>query len=475
VGRCDPIGDEDWFRFSAKKDQLLTIEGISERAGFPADLTLLLRRVLPEDAKQPGMFRAEDIGEYDDNPTNVGRFLFDSSTHDPLTVFQVPADGDYLLGVRDRFGNSRGDERFVYRISIGTAQPDFRLAVTSQDETNLSTLLVRQGGTSFVRVFALRRAGFGGEIKVEAVGLPAGLTAPPVVLGPNVNEVPLVFTAAADMADFTGPIEIQGTAEIGGKPVVHKARASTLVWPGSGNAPTHSRLSRGFVAAVRANAPYLLTAAPAEAAFGQGSQFTVQLKLQRRWPEFTGKLEGIAAINLPPNVDQAPVVIGDNAADGVLQLYFKREVPPGNYSFAVRGTGQVPYGKKPEDKKANVPVLDPSLPITVTVLPRPVELTANPKTPSVKPGAEVAIPVTINRVNGFEGPLDLELTVPPGIAGIAAAKVTVPAADKVGTVKITVAGDVPVGDKSNITIRGTAKVGERNVTVDEPIVLKVIQ
>lgn len=475
VGRCDPIGDEDWYRFSAKKDQILTFEGISERAGFPADLTFLLRRVLPEDPNQPGKFRAEDIGEYDDNPANVGRFLFDSSTHDPLTVYQVPADGDYLLGVRDRFGNSRGDERFVYRVWIGTSRPDFRLAVTPPDEANISSLLVRQGGTSFLRVFALRRGGFSGEIKVEATGLPPGLTAPPVILGPNVTEVPLVFTAAADMPDFTGPIEIQGTADIGGMPVVHLARASTIVWPGSGSAPTHSRLSRGFVAAVRANAPYLLTATPQQAHFGQGSQFSLNLQLQRRWPEFTGKIEGIAALSPPANVDQTPVVIGDNGTEGVLHLFFKREVPPGSYSFAVRGTAQVPYGKNPEDKKANVPVLDPSLPVTVTVLPRPVELTANPKTPSVKVGGEVAIPVTVNRVNDFSGPVDLELTVPPGLAGISAAKITVPAEEKVGTIKIVVAADVPVGDKSNVTVRGTAKVGEQDVTVDDLIVLKVTQ
>lgn len=475
IGRCDAEGDDDWYRFSLKKDEVVEIEGFAERAGFPIDLMFLLRKVLPADPTQPGVVLAEDIGEYDDSGANVGRFKCDTSSHDPLTTFRAPADGDYLLSVRDRYYPSRGGERFVYRVRIQPPSPDFRLMVSAADEVNPSSLLVRQGGAAFVNVFALRQGGFAEAIQVEVVDLPPGLTASPVMIGGSVSEAPLVFTAAADAPDFTGPITIRGVSSINGTPQTRIARSCTITWPGAGNAPMPSRLSRGFYAAVRGNAPYLLTASPDKVVLGQGSQLTLNLNLKRHWPDFTTKLDGVTAVTLPPNVDNQAVAIPDNGNEAALHLFFKREVVPGTYSFTLRGTGQVPFSKTAEGKKENVAVADPSLPITVTVVPRPVELTADPKTPTIKVGTESAIKVTVNRLNDFAGAVKLELTLPPGIAGIAADPVEVAGDQKEATLTVKVAADVPPGDKANVTVRGTAMVGTQPVTVDDVLVLKITQ
>lgn len=475
VGRCQRIGDDDWYRFTLKKGQTIEIDAASERAGAPADLALLLRRVLPPDPAQPNVARAEDVGEFDDNPANVGRFKCDTSTHDPRHQFAAPEDGDYLLAVHDRFAGSRGGEQFIYRVALREPTPDFRLAVACADEQNPSALLVRRGGTAFVHVFAARQGGLAGEITVDLVDPPAGLSAPPVIMGPNLAEVPLVFSAAADAPDFSGPITIRATSSGPAGPLERIARATTVVWPGPGNAPMPTRLARSFCAAVRPDAPYRLMATPDRVVLGQGAQLTLALKLERRWADFTTKIEGITALNLPPNVDNQAVVIGDNQTEAPLFLFFKRDVAPGSYSFLLRGTGQVPFSKAPEMAKANVPVLDPTPAVTVKVVPRPVEVNSEPKTPTVKPGQTTQVKVKLNRVNNFAGPVELSLYVPPGLAGVSAPPVTVAADQGEAVLDIAVAADVPVGDKGNLTARATVMLGEEKVSVDDQLVLKVAQ
>jgi hypothetical protein len=97
-------GDIDCFRFAARKGQTLVF-----RAAARSLVPYLADAV-------PGWFQAvltlydEKGGElaYDDD------FRFDP---DPVLIYTVPADGKYVLSIRDSI--FRGREDFVYRISIG--------------------------------------------------------------------------------------------------------------------------------------------------------------------------------------------------------------------------------------------------------------------------------------------------------------------------------------------------------------------
>ena len=476
VGRLDRPGDADWFRFSAKKGQKLTLEGISERMGFSADLVLVFEQVLPQLAgKESEAIKSKFIGEYDDLGANVGRFKFISSSHDPVTTVTIPADGDYLLAVKNRYANG-GDARFVYRVVVGPVHPDFRLAVMPIDEANPSAVVVRQGGTTYVHVFALRHDGYAGEIRVEGVDLPEGVTVPPVVLGPNVNETGLVIVADPKAPVFSGPVTIRGTATIGDKKVTRTARAASIVWPATGNAPRPARLTSELCLAVRENAPYRLSAKPDRVTVAQGSQLDIALDLERRQADFTKPLKDATAFHLPGNVENQKVTIGDKATHAMLHLYFKNNVAPGTYSFLVRGSGPTPFTKTPKDpkaKKADVAVDDPSLPVTVTVIPRPCDLTATPPTPTIKMGEKATIKVAVKRVGDFKGPVKLSLTVPEGVKGVSAPEVTVPADKNEGTLEVAVAGDAPPGAKAFLTVRGVAETNGKAVAVDAKLTVTV--
>ena len=97
-------GDIDNFKFRAKKGQKLVFQ-MDARALMPylADTV-------------PGWFQAV-IELYDSNGNEVAYnddFRFDP---DPVLVYEVPKDGDYVVAVHDAI--YRGREDFVYRLTIG--------------------------------------------------------------------------------------------------------------------------------------------------------------------------------------------------------------------------------------------------------------------------------------------------------------------------------------------------------------------
>jgi hypothetical protein len=97
-------GDTDCFRFHAREGQTMV---------FRADA----RSLVPYLADAvPGWFQAV-MTLYDANGIEVAYkddFRFDP---DPVLIYRIPQDGDYVLSIRDSI--FRGREDFVYRVAIG--------------------------------------------------------------------------------------------------------------------------------------------------------------------------------------------------------------------------------------------------------------------------------------------------------------------------------------------------------------------
>ena len=94
-GRTDVAGDADFFRFTAKKGEHLLFDIHAVRLGSALEPVLTVHdgagREMPHQEEYHG--------------------------GDPMLVFDVPADGDYLLQVRDL--QYRGGANFAYRIDAG--------------------------------------------------------------------------------------------------------------------------------------------------------------------------------------------------------------------------------------------------------------------------------------------------------------------------------------------------------------------
>ncbi len=179
-------GDADTFRFSARKGQQLVVEA-SARALIPyiADAV-------------PGWFQAV-LSLHDDEGREVAYADDYRFNPDPVLFYDVPANGDYRLTVRDSIYRGRAD--FVYRLRIGELP-----FITSVFPLGAS----RGGGPVTVSLS-------GKNLPVDSIAVPLGPEAPFLQFlsvtrdGLVSNRVPF---AVENLPDITEP----GTASAPGPP-----------------------------------------------------------------------------------------------------------------------------------------------------------------------------------------------------------------------------------------------------------------
>jgi hypothetical protein len=126
-------------------------------------------------------------------------------------------------------------------------------------------------------------------------------------------------------------------------------------------------------------------------------------------------------------------------------------------------------------KAANIAFHPPSTPIVITVKAAPYTVTATPaEAGSIKQGAKVEVKCEVKRQNGFVGPVTLTLPLPPGVVGIKAEPVIIPAELSAGSIFVEAAADAPEAQLANMVIRAAAQ-WEGEALVDQPVTLKVVK
>ncbi|HXG12423.1 MAG TPA: PPC domain-containing protein [Gemmataceae bacterium] len=130
----------------------------------------------------------------------------DTFGKDAALVFTPPADGDYVLRIRDL--NSKGGETFVYHIEADWARPDFTL------RCDPDKAMIGPGSSTAWFVHVIRSNGFDGPVKVEVKGLPQGVTVNPLTIPPTMTQGVLVLTAAPDAPRDAANVEVIGTAAV---------------------------------------------------------------------------------------------------------------------------------------------------------------------------------------------------------------------------------------------------------------------
>jgi len=126
-------------------------------------------------------------------------------------------------------------------------------------------------------------------------------------------------------------------------------------------------------------------------------------------------------------------------------------------------------------KPQNLNSFFPAAAITVTVKTAPGTLAlAVPNNGALKRGGNIEIKATINRTNGFAGPVNLSLPLPPGVAGLTAAPATIPADKNEGVLVIQAAGEATMGQLANMVVRASMEF-EGQASIDQPIALNVSQ
>jgi hypothetical protein len=350
-GRFDRPGDADWYGLTLKEGETIEVSLFCERLRMPGDPFVIVT-----DAAGKELAALDDFGI---NHIHLSQF-----NRDPVGTFKAPANGNYRLLVQERY--NRGGPRFVYALQVGKPEPDFFPVAFPETNPDPTCPQVRQGGSAFCEI-CLNRRHLTVPVTVEAEGLPAGVTCVPTHVSPQTEFAALVFTAAPDAPEWAGAVRLKASAVIDGKRLEREVRWAQRRWA-LNNIDT-ARVCRDFCLAVRPTAPYGLKAQVEPLTVAAGGTVEARVTVERRWPDFKGKVQ-LTGLELPPGFSVPATDVPPEKGEATVKLAVNATVPPGTYSVVLRGDAQVPFNRDPMPPgKPNVRVADPSTPLTVTVTP----------------------------------------------------------------------------------------------------------
>jgi hypothetical protein len=349
AGRFDKPGDTDWYSFEAKNGDTYAVDLLCERLDFPGDPFVIFF-----DAK------GNELTSFDDHGINFNSLA--QFNRDPIGTFRTPANGTYRVLVQERYG--KGGPRYQYVLRLTKVVPDFFPVAFHETPSDPTCPLVRQSGSAFCEL-CLNRRELSGPVTVEAEGLPKGVSCPPIHVSAQGQFANLVFTAAADAPEWSGPVRLTAWAMVDGKKVERNVRCSQRRWPiDNVNASVQVRQ---ICLAVRSQAPYAVRLPEKKIAVTAGKELVFPVSVKRYWPDFKGKVQ-LTGLNLPPGFDFDTKDIPADKTEVQTKLRVAGNVPPGEYSVVLRGDAQVPFNRNPKAAdRPNVRVADPSTPMVVVV------------------------------------------------------------------------------------------------------------
>ena len=170
--------DEDWFRFTAKKDQKLDLQVYARDLRSPLDAVLEI-------------YNAEGggLGGNDDNGRNP-----DSR----ISNYTIPADGEYYLKVRDQL--ARGAADFIYRVEVAAPSASLKAYFTRFDrvDSQMRQQIPLPRGGRYASLVNVERTNCGGILTWDSAALPAGVTVESYPLPDGIAQQVLIFNAAPD-------------------------------------------------------------------------------------------------------------------------------------------------------------------------------------------------------------------------------------------------------------------------------------
>lgn len=201
-GRIDRPGDWDLFEVEGKAGQTIVAEVTARRLASPVDSFL---KVTGPDGK---ILALND--DHFDAASGLNTYHADS-----YLMVKLPADGKYIVHLGET--TKHGGKEYAYRLRLSPPQPDFALRVVP------SRLNIRSKGTVTLRVFAIRKDGFDGPIRLQFKDLPAGFESGGATIGPKQEVVNLGIKTTLAEIDQPVNLTVVGLAKVGDQEIVRQA------------------------------------------------------------------------------------------------------------------------------------------------------------------------------------------------------------------------------------------------------------
>ncbi|MBI5686828.1 MAG: PPC domain-containing protein [Verrucomicrobia bacterium] len=198
-GRIDKEDDWDVFQISGNAGDSIVAEVHARRLDSPVDSVIKLT-----DANG-------QLVAFNDDREDLGAGI---NTHhaDSYFMAKLPADGTYFVHIGDT--GRKGGEEYGYRLRISAPRPDFALRIMP------SSVSVRQKSSTAFTVFAQRKDGFDGPIKITLKDPPIGIT-PYVSILPAGKNITSVGFKTDLITKGSVNLTVVGTAKVGEQEITH--------------------------------------------------------------------------------------------------------------------------------------------------------------------------------------------------------------------------------------------------------------
>jgi hypothetical protein len=389
-GRIDQPGDRDLWKLALTKGQTVQLSVKAGQLGSPL---------------------ASVVAVHDSTGKELAKAAWLDQQKDVELTFSPPADGEYLVEIREQFP-SRGGPAFAYRIRAAAPAADFDLLLPTDG------LSIDVGGTKNLEVKVIRRGGFKAPLTLHVDGLPAGVTCDDVKVAENADKGVLVFKAADTVAVVTALLRVVGRAEREGKPL---ERVAHLAAP-PGEPPLEAvRLVTTIKTPFKFSAQYDFRYSP---------RGTV---LKKRFTIDRGGYDGPLVAQLADRQGRhlqgvtGPVV---TIPPGASEFEYSLSLPPWMELGRTSRTNLMLTGEVKDASGAahtvSFTTRDQNEQMIALVSPSVLRIVAEKSSLLVEPGAEAIVPLQIKRDRTVTSPVRLELALPRHLRDISAEPLIVP-------------------------------------------------
>ena len=204
-GRADRPGDWDVFEVEGKAGETIVAEVHARRLGSPFDSFV---KVTGADGKV--------IALNDDHYDAASGLNTDHA--DSYLMVKLPADGKYFIHLGDT--RRHAGKEYAYRLRISQPRPDFELRLIP------SKIVIQSNKSAAVTVFAIRKDGFSGPIKLSFKDLPQGLESGGATLPAGKEVVGLALKTSLTEMEKPVNLTVIGSAAVGDREIVNEALPS---------------------------------------------------------------------------------------------------------------------------------------------------------------------------------------------------------------------------------------------------------
>ncbi|HVA50250.1 MAG TPA: PPC domain-containing protein [Pirellulales bacterium] len=414
-GVIEKDGDIDFFKFAAKKGQQLDIHVLGRGIRSQLDPVLYIHR--------------EDGGTVAGND--------DSGGPDSYLRFNPPADGNYLVSVRDHLNKGRVD--YAYRVQLEPVHPRLTMGLPERRQYFDITTSVPQGNRMAILVSAQRKD-FGGELLLDMKDLPAGLTFETVPMAANQSQVPVLFTAAPGATLAGALVDVIGRPTDSKIPVEGHVEQVTGLVRGQNNIMVWGHTAHRMATAITAEAPFTIDVVEPKVPLVRNGSMGLKVVAKRK-EGFTAPI-AIRMLYNPPGVGSSgDIKIAENENEAVIPLTANGGAEIRHWKIAVIGRSNVgDEGIMASTQLANLEVAEPYVKFAFNAT-------------ACEQGQETDVVVKVENNKAFEGEAVVELLGTPFEVTTEPTKLTKDATELVFHVKTTAKS--PAGRHKTLLCRAT--------------------